>query len=226
MMPTYRVAFIIAALMCSASIGAVVARPGIKEMDSKPAISLESIVPKEFGDWHEEPQQTLQVVNPQSRELLDKVYSQILERIYVNADGYRIMLSLAYASDQRNFRAHYPEACYTAAGFTLHRKDLTQLATPFGEIPVARLFMTRGSREEPLTFWLRIGDKAMLGWQSRIVELGYTLTGQVPDGLLFRVSSIDPNQTRANQMQDEFINQLLKAVSPVERKQLTGLGDL
>jgi hypothetical protein len=44
--------------------------------------------------------------------------------------------------------------------------------------------------------------------------------------LLFRVSSIDPNQTRANQMQDEFINQLLKAVSPVERKQLTGLGDL
>jgi EpsI family protein len=219
-----RLALVIAALMCGASIGAVVARPDVKEMNSKPAVSLEVIVPKEFGNWREEPQRTLQVVNPQSRELLDKVYSQILERIYINADGYRIMLSLAYASDQRNFRAHYPEACYAAAGFTLHRKEITQLATPFGEIPVGRLLMTRGSREEPLTFWLRIGDTAMLGWQSRLVELGYTLTGQVPDGLLFRVSSIDPNQDRANQKQDEFINQLLKAVSPAERKQLSGLG--
>lgn len=220
-----RLAFVIAALMCGASIGAVVARPSAKETGSGPAISLEAMVPKEFGDWREEPQRTLQVVNPQSRELLDKVYSQILERIYVNGDGYRIMLSLAYASDQRNFRAHYPEACYTAAGFTLHRKELTQLTTPFGEIPVGRLFMTRGPREEPLTFWLLIGDKAMLGWQSRLVELGYTLTGQVPDGLLFRVSSIDPNQSRANQMQDEFINQLLRAVSPAERKQLIGSSD-
>lgn len=224
-MRSNRMAFIVAALMCGAGIGAVVARPDISESDLRPATSLESMVPKVFGDWREEPQRALQVVNPQSRELLDKVYSQILERVYVNSDGYRIMLSLAYASDQRNFRAHYPEACYTSAGFTLHSKVMTKLTTPFGEIPVGRLFMVREAREEPLTFWLRIGDKAMLGWQSRLVELGYTLTGQVPDGMLFRVSSIDPNQARANQIQDDFINQLLRSVSPAERKQLSGLGE-
>jgi EpsI family protein len=84
--------------------------------------------------------------------------------------------------------------------------------------------MTKGWRKEPVTVWFRIGDKAVEGWQRRLVELSYTLTGRVPDGMLFRVSSIDPDQTRANQMQDEFINQLLQTLAPAERVRLTGLG--
>jgi len=221
-----RTAFVIAALMLAASIGAVVARPSLKMASLGPTFSLEAVIPKHFGDWREEPQRIVQVVNPQQRATLDKLYSQLLERSYMNADGYRIMLSLAYASDQRGYlRAHYPEACYSAAGFTLHRRETSQLTTLFGEIPVRRLFTSKGSREEPLTYWLRVGDKAVQGWQSRLVELSYTLTGQIPDGLLFRVSSIDPDQARANLMQDQFINQLLQAVSPAERKRLSGLGD-
>lgn len=226
-MRSNRLAFIVAALMCAASIGAVVARPSTKGADPRPAISLEAMIPKQFGDWREEPQRIEQVVNPQTRTVLDKLYSQILERSYVRADGYRILLSLAYASDQRgDLRAHYPEACYSAAGFTLHRREALQLTTPFGEIPVRRLFTSKGAREEPLTYWLRVGDKTVQGWQSRLVELSYTLTGDIPEGLLFRVSSIDPDQARANQMQDHFINQLLQAVSPAERKHLAGLSDL
>jgi EpsI family protein len=223
-MRSNRMAFVVAALMCGASIGAVVARPGTKAADPGPAISLEAMVPKQFGDWREEPQQIVQVVNPQARVLLDELYSQILERSYVNADGYRIMLSLAYSSrHQGNLRAHYPEFCYSAAGFTLHRTEASQLSTLFGEIPVRRMFASKGPREEPLTYWLLVGDKAVTGWQSRLVELSYTLTGGVADGLLFRVSSIDPDQTRANRMQDQFINQLLQTVSPAERKRLSGL---
>jgi len=123
-MRSNRLAFVIAALMCGAGIAAVVARPGMKAADLGPAISLEAMIPKQLGDWREEPQRIVQVVNPQQQATLDKLYSQILERSYVNADGYRVMLSLAYASDQRGYlRAHYPEACYTAAGFTLHRID-------------------------------------------------------------------------------------------------------
>jgi EpsI family protein len=67
---------------------------------------------------------------------------------------------------------------------------------------VRRLFTSKGSREEPLTYWFTVGDRAVQGWNARLVELSYTLTGQIPDGLLFRVSSIDADQTRANQMQD------------------------
>lgn len=225
-MRSNRLAFVIAALMCGASIGAVALRPDTKAVDLGPANSLEAMIPKQFGDWREEPQRIVQVVNPQTRAILDKLYSQVLERSYVNADGYRIMLSLAYASDQRgSLRAHYPEACYSAAGFTLHRREESLLTTPFGEIPVRRLFTSKGSRDEPLTYWLRIGTKAVQGWQSRLVELSYTITGQVADGLLFRVSSIDRDQVLANQMQDQFVNQLLQAVSPAERKRLSGLGE-
>jgi len=225
-MRSNRLAFVIAALMCGASIGAVVARPGTKAADLRPAISLEAMIPNQLGDWREEPQRIVQVVNPQQRAFVDKVYSQILERSYVNADGYRIMLLLAYASDERgDLGAHYPEGCYSAAGFTLHRREESQLTTPFGEIPVRRLFTTKGSRKEPLTYSVKVGDKAVHRSQSRLVELSYTLTGRIPDGLLFRVSSIDPDEARANQMQDQFIDQLLQAVSPVARKRLSGLGD-
>jgi hypothetical protein len=60
--------------------------------------------------------------------------------------------------------------------------------------------------------------------QKRLVDLRYGLTGQIPDGLLFRISSIDGNQDRANQMQDQFVNQLLQAIPPTDRKRLSGVG--
>jgi EpsI family protein len=220
-------AFLLAALMCAASIGAVVTRPDTKAADVGPAISLETMIPNEFGDWREAPDRIVQVVNPQTQELLDKLYSQILTRIYVNTEGYRIMLSMAYGSDQRGaLQAHKPEVCYPAQGFTLHRTEASQLATPFGTIPAQRLFTTKGPREEPVTYWFTVGDKAVQGkLQKRLVDLRYGLTGRIPDGMLFRVSSIDPDQARANRMQDRFINQLLETVSPAERKRLSGLGD-
>jgi len=44
------------------------------------------------------------------------------------------------------------------------------------------------------------------------------------DGLLCRISSIDGKPAHAYGIQDQFANQLLKAVSPEERKRLSGLG--
>lgn len=226
-MRSNRLALLIAGLMFAASVGAMVARPTTKLSEQGPAISLETMIPKQFGDWREEPQRIVQVVNPQTQELLEKLYSQTLARTYVNAEGYGIMLSLAYGSDQRGaLQAHKPEVCYPAQGFTLHSNEASQLATPFGAIPTRRLFTSRGARQEPVTYWFTVGDKAVQGkLQKRLVDLRYGLTGRIPDGMLFRVSSIDPDQTRANQMQDQFIKQLLQAVSPAERKRLSGLGD-
>lgn len=225
--PSSRTAFVVAALMCAASIGAVVVRPDTKAADVGPSISLDTMISKQFGDWREEPERMVQVVNPQTRELLDKLYSQVLTRTYVNAGGYRIMLSMAYGSDQRGaLQAHKPEVCYPAQGFTLHRSEESQLATPFGTIAAKRLFTTKGPREESVTYWFTVGDKAVQGkLQKRLVDLRYGLTGRIPDGMLFRVSSIDPDQARANRMQDQFINQLLQAVSAEERKRLSGLGE-
>jgi len=228
-MRSQQMALLISTLMVTASIGAIIARPDIAAATLEPALSLEAMIPKRFGDWREK--QFEHVVNPQMRELLDKLYSDTLSRTYVNSSGYMIMLSLAHGRDQRgDLAAHMPEICYPANGFTLHRTEPGQLPTPFGEIPVHRLFTSKGAREEPVTYWFTFGAEPMsrdAGRQlrRRLVELRYAFTGRIPDGLLFRVSSIDGDQARAHELQDQFVNDLLPALSPVERKRLSGLGD-
>ena len=219
-----RIGLLICALMFAASVGAIVARPTQKVADEH-AVSLVSIVPQQFGEWREVPQ-AVQVVNPQTQELLDRLYSQILARTYVNASGYRIMLSLAYGSDQRGaLQAHKPEICYPAQGFTLHSNEPALIQTAFGEIPARRLSTSLGQRHEPVTYWFTVGDKASPSQlEKRLVEMRFALTGRIPDGMLFRVSSIDPDQARAYRIQEQFVLQLLNEVSPGSRKRLSGLG--
>ena len=219
-----KISLIIAAMMIVASVGVGLAKPTKKVAEETP-ISLEKVVPKEFGDWKELPDRGVQVVNPQTRELLDKIYSQILTRTYVNSKGYPIMLSLAYGSDQRgSLQAHKPEICYPAQGFTIQKNEAGNMSTPFGEIPVRRLYGHIGTRYEPVTYWFTVGDQTVQSTtQKRLVELRFALTGRIPDGMLFRISSIDTDQTRAYQSQEEFVKQLLAAVPPAERKRLSGL---
>ena len=132
-MKTVGVSIVIAALMTVAAAVGVAARPSSKPSGAGPRYVLETIVPKEFGGWREIAQEGAQVVNPQTQELLNKLYSQILTRTYVNASGYRVMLSLAYGDDQRaDLTAHKPEVCYPAQGFQLHSNAEDELATPFG----------------------------------------------------------------------------------------------
>jgi EpsI family protein len=218
---------LIAGLMLAASIGAVVGRPTARLAQERPHISLATTVPGQFGDWREEQLAYTPVVDPATQNMLDKLYAEVLNRTYVNRDGYHIMLSLAYGSDQRGeLLAHKPELCYPAQGFTVTKNDPGQLATPFGDIPVRRLFGTRGARQEPVTYWFSVGDEAVGGrTQKRLVDLRYGLTGRIPDGMLFRISSIDGNLTRAYGMQARFVNQLLDSLGPEERKRISGLGD-
>lgn len=219
-----RIALLVAGLMFAASVGAIVARPTTKAADLGTVISLDATIPQRFGEWRAVPAQ-IQMVNPQTQQLLDKLYSEILSRTYVNAEGYRIMLSLAYGSDQRgSLQAHKPEVCYPAQGFTVHQNESAVLKTIYGEIPARRLHTTMGQRHEPVTYWFTVGDKASpTQIEKRLVEMRFALTGRIPDGMLFRVSSIDLNQARAFEYQGRFINELLQAVSPAGRQRLSGL---
>ena len=218
-------ALTLAVLMCGASVAGIAARPTAKAVDKGSAISLESTVPKRFGDWTELPDQGAQVVNPQTQALLDKLYSQLLTRTYVNQQGYRIMLSMAYGDDQRGgLQAHRPEVCYPAQGFKLGKVEDGALATSFGSIEVRRVTTSLGARNEPVTYWLTVGDQVIKSkFDKRIAEIRLGLTGQIPDGLLFRISSIDNDTDRAFSMQQKFAADMMSAVPPKARKQLSGL---
>jgi EpsI family protein len=223
------VAWLAGGLMLVAGIAAHWAQPTAKLADVEQPIVLERMIPRQFGDWREVAQNQMQLVNPQQQQLLDKLYSQTLSRSYVNSAGYRIMLSLAYGDDQREHRAlqaHKPEVCYPAQGFVIQASEAAVVPTASGDIPVRRLFATMGLRHEPLTYWFTIGDTAVRDkLQKRLIDLRYGLTGLIPDGLLFRVSSIDSDVARAYRVQDDFIQQLLRAVPAADRRRLSGLVD-
>ncbi len=190
----------------------------------RPKIDLETLVPSAFAEWKVVPKPA-QTVNPQTQAILDRLYSQILERTYVNAQGYSMMLSISYGMDQRGaLEAHKPDVCYPAQGFKVDSSTDGTLSTPQGEMKVRRLSTHLGERREPLTYWFTVGQTAISNrLEKRLVELKMAMSGQIPDGLLFRVSSIDKDPQHAWQSQNAFVVQLLQSVSEDTRKRLAGI---
>jgi EpsI family protein len=198
--------------------------PRQKIADKGPKVNLEMLIPKQFGGWELDESVANAAIRPYLKGILDKVYSQTLSRTYVNAQGQRIMLSIAYGGDQsRSMQVHQPESCYPAQGFQIEKQEFDNLNTGFGTIPIRRLVASQGPRVEPLTYWIKTGDMVTGNTSSRqLARLKYGLTGQVPDGLLFRVSSISRADREAFVMQELFIKALLNAVSPQQREFLVG----
>jgi EpsI family protein len=208
------------ALMCGAAVAGIVASPNIEDVPN----FLEATVPKEFGKWTalKEP---AQIVDPATQETLRKIYKETLSRTYVNEGGERVMLSLARSGNQIGIQqAHIPDVCYPAQGFKTSGIEDGELPTPYGSIPVTRLTATMGSRHEPITYWLTMGDQVVKDrWDKRLVQVRTFLTGGSPGGLLFRVSSIDRDSPRAFAIQQKFVADMMASVSPEARRKLGGL---
>lgn len=216
---------VMAVLMLLAAGVAMAIHPTHRIADDGPAVVLENMIPLQFGEWKDEPQQTGHIINPQVKEKLDRIYTATLSRTYVNGAGDRIMLSIAYGADQSDAKQlHYPEVCYPAQGFQLVSNQAGELKTDFGAIPVRRLYTVLGMRAEPLTYWTTVGNKAVLGSkQTKLEQLSYGFRGQIPDGLLFRVSSITGDAEEGYAKQQAFVRALIAALSQQDRAKLAGL---
>jgi EpsI family protein len=216
--------FVLLILMLVASGLALALRPTHKIAEEGPAVDLQAMIPRTFGEWREEQQNAVQMVDPQQQELIEKIYTQTLNRTYVNSRGYHIMLSIAYGNDQRDSMAmHYPEVCYPAQGFLLKEKKIGTLATETGTIPVTRILTKLGQRNEPVTYWTTLGDQVFQGnFQKKLAEMRYGLNGKIPDGMLIRVSSIDAEATNAYELQAQFVDQMLGALAPKYRQKING----
>jgi EpsI family protein len=190
--------------------------------------NLEAVVPEKFGVWRRDASGAAGVVDPQTKALIDSIYTRTLARVYMADDGYRIMLSIAYSRDHSDNRDsfHRPEICYPAAGFNILSQRDAQVVTTYGNVS-ARRMITRlsAARPEPVTYWVTIGEYAVVtGTDRKLASLRYTSRGLIPDGLLFRVSSIDPSADAAFARQDQFIRDFVAALTPQDRRRLAGLG--
>lgn len=213
------VAMVLVALLAEAG------KPVHKLADQRPRFDLEKVVPESFGDWRILRSGGVVLPDPGVLANLQRLYTQTLSRAYVNSRGNVVMLSIAYGDDQRaSLAVHYPEVCYPAQGFQVRSNRVDTMTTPHGVLPVRRL-ETELSRQrfEPVTYWITIGDRISLGgFERRMIELEYGLQRVIPDGLLFRVSSINRDSAQAFREQDAFTRDLLAVLPPASRQWLAG----
>jgi EpsI family protein len=198
--------------------------PKQKVADAKADFKLDAMIPKTFAGWTVDTSVVPLTPDPTQKELLATLYDQTLSRTYVNAQGQRVMLSIAYGGDQsKQLQLHLPEVCYVAQGFEMVQDRRDELGTSFGKVPVKRLVARQNARNEPITYWITIGDKAVMsGIDQKMQRFMYGLSGQIPDGMLVRVSTIDANDAGAYRVQDRFVNQMLDALKPHDRVRLMG----
>ncbi len=186
---------------------------------------LETMFPPAFGDWEVDTSLPVILPAPDVQAKLDKIYNQVLARTYVNrVTGERVMLSVAYGGDQSDgMQAHLPEVCYPAQGFELRGARKVTLELEGRHIPAKRLQTRLGSRYEPVTYWLTLGETvAATRTERKLQQMRYGLRGLVPDGMLVRVSTIHRDAAQGFAVQDEFLRAMADAVPAASRSRILG----
>ncbi|SFD06278.1 exosortase-associated protein EpsI, B-type [Massilia yuzhufengensis] len=206
----------------SALTGALTPRARVPQAHER--FSLEQMIPQRFGDWRLDPSVVPLTPDPDQQGVLEKIYDQTLSRTYINGQGERVMLSIAYGGDQsKSLQLHLPEVCYVAQGFQMLKEGEGGLPTRFGELPVKRLVARLHERNEPITYWVTIGEHATkAGIGQKLRRLAYGLSGEIPDGMLVRVSTIQANEAQAYRVQDRFVADMLGVMAPRDRSRLLG----
>lgn len=224
MRPRLLPAILIFVAMIAAPTLAHVMRPTVRIADQGPKIDLGAMIPKQFGDWHVLANEAQGIVSADVREKLDILYSETLGRTYEGPGGAVVMLSLAYGRDQsRALQVHKPEVCYAAQGFEILYSAKTTISLGSTAVPVMHIVARRDQRIEMITYWIRSGDYVVRGWfEQNKARILASLNGQVPDGLLVRVSTIADGREEAFRIHAQYLSDMLAAVAPANRHVLLG----
>lgn len=220
MNPLLRTGIIVAALMIAAPVSAWLLTPDKSIADVSPRIDLEAAIPKQFGNWRMVETTHRQIPTAEQEQSINAIYSQIVSRTYVNDHGEAIMLSVAYGATQsKQLRAHRQEVCYAAQGFSIEQLKRETIAIDGAEVPATRMVARQGSRIEPVTYWFTMGNQVVRGYLDReLVQLKYAVSGYLPDGYLFRMSSLSRDADKAFASQQQFADTLFASLD----RQLAG----
>lgn len=225
-----QIALASAAILAAAGLG-VLLRPHELMARNSIAPRLETVIPRQFANWSVVPE--ISPVTPEDPEeyvqadsLSNKTYSQEVGRGYTDGRGNIVMLMVAYGPVQNyRLRAHRPEICYTAAGFRISSKTDAAISYRDDASPIraVRLVTQRESRFEPVSYWMRVGnDISNSAVDNQLSRLKYGLKGIIPDGALFRVSTIGLTSEASFKLQDQFIRDLLAAIPQQDLKFFVG----
>jgi len=182
---------------------------------------LDDLVPKQFAGWQFNTASGL--VLPPADQLRDKIYSQLLTRVYTRDGAAPVMLLIAYSGAQDGtIQVHRPEVCYPASGYKLTKVEphTTVLAPGIG-VPSREMVAETEVRREQLIYWTRLGNHFPRAWSDqRTAVIAENFAGIIPDGVLVRLSSTG-NGT-VTPLLDMFARDLYEAVGPRMRQVLLG----
>jgi EpsI family protein len=185
---------------------------------------IDSHIPHAFGEWSAMP--GVGVIKPPPDGLEAEIYNQEVWRVFVDKEGHAVFFIVAYGESQSDrLQLHHPEVCYTAQGFRVTRPTTGKFewSASAPPIPLTRLVASRENRLEPISYWMRIGyDVTNSNWARNALKLQYGLRGWIPDGALFRVSTVGVPEDMSFKVQDKFIRDLLNAVTPETRAFMVG----
>lgn len=200
-------------------------KPRPKFDEKRRHLPLETLFPRSVGNWKTDRIGEAFVQSADQQAKLYQIYDQVLERTYVDGKGHRMMLSVAYGGEQSaSLQMHRPEICYVGSGFSVEGVRAGRIELAGRRIPVTRLVARLGARIEPITYWTVLGDEVVPDareFQMRQVLFG--LKGQILDGMLVRISSVDADTDAAWQVQAAFAHELAQAMDEQARMRVLGL---
>ena len=226
MTPLRKRALAVLVAMCIAALATLLAEPTVRLADQNGKFALETMIPRQFGGWAMDERQSAAIINPEAGDLVSRIYQQVLSRTYIHGASRRsVMLSIAYGGDQSHSNElHVPDVCYPSGGFQIKEAASSEMVLRQGIIPVRFLVTQRAQRREPLTYWTIIGDKVTTGTiDAKLTSISYGLRRTIPDGIIFRVSTVGLPDDVAFATQKEFVQDLFDVLSSTSRKRLAGL---
>lgn len=182
---------------------------------------LDAIIPKNFANWKFET--TSGLVLPPPDATADRLYDEVLTRVYTRSDGEMVMFLVAYSSVQDGLlQLHRPEVCYPVGGYQLSKTIIQPVVFGDGEKVPARIFTASSAmRVEQVLYWTRLGSSLPTSWaQQRWAVVVENLNGLIPDGVLVRMSCVENDTEKAYSLLREFASDLAASVSPKARQLL------
>jgi EpsI family protein len=210
---TRRKAIVFALTLATSAVLAEAARPRRRD-DARAKLPLADLFARQFGDWRADDTAQAFVQPPDEQGKVYGFYDQVLQRAYLNAQGDRIMLCVAYGSEQSPaLQVHRPEICYAASGFRVGPTQKTTIAVGVRRLPATQLHAAMVGRSEAVTYWTVLGDEVVGDSSSfRWRQLANGLRGEIRDGMLVRVSSLGQDVEAGHRLHARFARELVQGV--------------
>lgn len=218
-------ALIVLVALLAAAASTIAMTPRLHMSDSRNR-DLETLVPKAFAGWTVEKTDGLVMPDPDRERLVNKLYNSVLTRVYRDRAGNEVELLIAYGGDQSDaLQLHRPETCYLSNGYAVEPPYYEDKIYAGHEIHVARVRTHNAVVHEPVSYWMRVGNRLVTTNMDRqLAKLMDGLRGIIPDGVLVRVSSrtMSADIAGAYAMQDRFIADMLASLDRKTQELLTG----